>query len=174
MTSHPMDNDNKHLHSTASDEISRVWNLMEKLDFCMLVSNSDHQFLSRPMSSICKSDEGLIYFLSNATAEQLSAINRNSRVLLNYSDASKTFIALTGDATMSKDRALIKRLWNAGAQAFWPEGPEASDVAVIAVSPQSAEYWDGDMTLVAAAKMVFALTTGSTPDMGDNSKVQMS
>ena len=169
MNSHHINNDNR-----ASDDISRVWKIMEKIDFCMLTSNSQDQFLSRPMSSICKSDEGLIYILSNATAEQLSAISNNSRVLLNYSDGSKTFVALSGDATISNNRALIKRLWNAGSQAFWPEGPETSDVAVITVSPKSAEYWEGDMSFVAAAKMVFALATGSTPDIGDNSKVQMS
>ena len=115
MSNHHTYINKNHSHSTASDDISRVWKMMEKIDFCILTSNAKDQFLSRPMSSICKSDKGLIYFLSNATAEQLSAIKHNSKVLLTYSDGSKTFVALRGDATISKDRALIKRLWNTGA-----------------------------------------------------------
>ena len=58
MTDHPTETNKNYSHTTDSEDIKRVWKLMEKLDFCMLVSNSDHQFLSRPMSSICKSDEG--------------------------------------------------------------------------------------------------------------------
>ncbi len=45
-------------------------------------------------------------------------------------------------ASVSRDRGLIARLWNPGAQAFWPEGPEGSDVAVITAVPERAEFWD--------------------------------
>ncbi len=155
-----------------TDKTERAWELMRKLDYCMLVSDGPSGLRSRPMSSIVKPEEGAVFFLSNATADQVAEIEANPQVLLAYGDG-KTFVSAIGEAGLSRDRSLIARLWNSGAQAFWPEGPERSDVVVISVAPSAAEYWEGDNALVSVAKMATAIATRSTPDLGDNAKVRL-
>lgn len=156
-----------------TDDNAHVWDLMEKIDFCMLTSHSEDEFYSRPMSSIVRREGGRIYFLSNADAEQIDTISDHPDVLLIYGDGAKTFLSVRGRAGISYDRALIRELWNVGAQAFWPDGPDAAKVAVIAVTPDDAETWESSNGLVSTAKMAFALVTGGTPDVGGNKVVDL-
>jgi general stress protein 26 len=159
--------------TSAKDAAQQAWDMMSSLDFCFLVAHGAGGMNARPMSSIVKQDEDRVYFLSNATSDQIGDIRQRPDVLLNYGDGSRRFVSTSATATISTDRALIKRLWNVGAQTFWPEGPEAADVAVIIAHPQKAEYWDGPLGVVTLAKMAASLITGSQPDMGENEKVAL-
>jgi general stress protein 26 len=156
-----------------TDTTQHAWDMMRKLDFCFLVSETTDGMRARPMSSIPMQEEGKIYFLSGSTSEQLADIASLPNVLLNFGNGSNAFVSTSATATLSTDRTLIKRLWNAGAQVFWPEGPDKADVTVICAEPDTAEYWDGPSGVVTLAKMAVSLVTGSQPDMGENKKVAM-
>lgn len=150
---------------------TRAWELMKKLDFCMLVTHAEGGLHARPMSSIVKPDEGKIYFLSDARAAKDEEIASNPDILLTYGDGSSEYVATTASASISNDRALIARLWNAGSQAFWPNGPEDPNVIAIVATPVRAEYWGG--SALSSVKFAFALLTGTKPDMGENAKVSL-
>ena len=75
---------------------------------------------SRPMSSIVKPEEGKIYFLSDQRTAKDDEIAARPEVLLAYGNGASQFVSTRAHAVLSSDRALIKRLWNPGAQAFWP------------------------------------------------------
>lgn len=155
------------------DHDNRVWELMHDIDFCMFTTQSGKGMRSRPMSSIVKQDEGNIYFLSDRLGGKDEELEQRPDVALAYSNGASKFVSVTGSAAISTDRGLIERLWNPGAQSFWPNGPSDPDVYAIIVTPTAAEYWDGNSGLVAAAKMVWSLATGQQPDLGDNAKVTM-
>lgn len=154
-------------------DIERAWMIMENLDVCMVTSRDGEGFHSRPLSSIVRSALGKVYFLSIASSAQIGHVTAGSRLALNFSNGSSQFLAAEADAHISKDRALIRELWNPGAQAFWPEGPETADVVVIEATPTSAEYWDGPSQIVSVAKIAFAVATGTKPDLGDNKTVKL-
>lgn len=145
-----------------------AWEMISKLDICTLVSKGDQGFTGRPMSSIPRPDQQAIYFISVTDSPQITEILANPTVFLAYGDGAKNFLCAEGDATISTDRELIAELWNPGAQAFWPEGPEKAPVSVITVTPRRGEYWEGYNAAVTAAKVVFALATRTTADMGEN------
>jgi general stress protein 26 len=155
----------------SSEDQTRVWDLMNDLDYCMLVTQTTNGLRSRPMSSIVKHDEGKIYFLSDTNGAKDDEIAQNPQILLAYANGSNKFVSTTATATISSDRELIKRLWNPGAQAFWPEGPDASNIVVIVAQPTGAEYWDGSNALVSTVKFAMAIVTGTKPAMGDSEKV---
>jgi general stress protein 26 len=147
--------------------------MMRKIDYCMLVTNAGGRMRSRPMSSIVKQDEGYVYFLSDARTAKDDEIARDSQILLAYSNGSSQFVSAEATAQLSKDRALIKRLWNPGAQAFWPSGPDDHNIVAIIARPANAEFWDGPGSVVSSVKFAYALITGTAPDMGENSKVTL-
>ena len=151
----------------------RVWDMMDEIDFCMFVTNASGRLRSRPMSSIIKRDEGYVYFLANARDAKDEEIASDPKILLAYSNGSSQFVSAEGTARISADRVLVKRLWNPGAQAFWPAGPDNPDIIAIIVRPSTAEYWDGPGTVVSSVKFAYALMTGATPAMGENAKVGM-
>lgn len=150
-----------------------AWDMVKQLDRCFLVSRTADGMRARPMSSIPIQAEGKIYFLSGSRSDQLPDIASQPKVLLNFGNGSTAFVSASATATLSTDRGLIKRLWNPGAEVFWPEGADNADVTVICAKPETAEYWDGPSGVVTLAKMALSLVTGSQPDMGDNKKVAM-
>ncbi|MGL4495461.1 MAG: pyridoxamine 5'-phosphate oxidase family protein [Beijerinckiaceae bacterium] len=158
---------------TGGENEQRVWDLMRTIDFCMFTTLSGRIMRARPMSSIVHADERAIYLLSDRNGGKDEEIETHPDVCLAYSNGSSQFVSLSGTAVISTDRALIERLWNPGAQAFWPNGPRDPDVYAIVVRPSKAEYWDGNSGLVAAAKMVWSMATGSPPNLGDNKKINL-
>jgi general stress protein 26 len=93
-------------------------------------------------------------------------------VYLGYCNGHR-HLSINGDAELSDNRSIIKRIWTPSAQAFWPNGPDDPSIVAIVVTPHAAEYWDGPTGIVASVKMAFALATGKTPDFGENAKVAM-
>lgn len=152
----------------------KVWDLANEMDIAMFVTRSAEGTLhGRPMSSIPKKDEGRIYFLTETGSAKNAEIATDNAVNLSYAAPGK-YLSVTGTVDILDDRVLVRRLWNPGAQAFWPEGPESGKVAVLAVTPHQAEFWEGPSGFVAGIKFAFALLTKSTPDMGENARIKMS
>lgn len=155
------------------NERARAWALMKDLDFCMLVTQPAAGMRARPMSSIVKQDEGRIYFLTDATAAKDEEIVANRNILLAYGDGKAKFVSTRATAMISNDRALVRRLWNPGAQAFWPQGPEDPMIVTIVATPSDAQYWDGPGAVLRAVRFAAALATGRSADMGEEAKVKL-
>lgn len=153
-------------------DVQRVWDMIADIDICMFVTRTAAGMHGRPMSSIPKKDEGVVYFLTAKSTIKDDEIAADDRVHLGYSKGQQ-HLSVAGTASLLDNRALIERLWNPGAQAFWPNGPQDPDIIAIAVRPDGAEYWDGPNALVAGVRIAMALVRGTTPDMGENEKVRM-
>lgn len=158
---------------TPTEAKNRAWALMEELDYAMYTTRKGESLSSRPMSTIVKSDEGLIYILTQSTGDAVQETRAEPKVLLSFSNGSNKFVSAQAKAELSNDKSLIKQLWNPGAKVFWPEGPDKSDITAIILSPVAAEFWDGPGSVVSTAKFFFGLATGTTPDMGENAAVRL-
>lgn len=153
-------------------DTARVWDMIQKIDICMLITRSSSAPRARPMSTIAMRDEGAIYLLTEATSSAARDVGADATVLLTYR-GSADHLSVTGKATVNGDKALVKRLWSPGAEVFWPDGPEASNVVAIKVDPDRADYWDGPNPIVSSAKFLFGLITKQKPDMGERGVVNL-
>jgi general stress protein 26 len=156
---------------TDSEQIKRAWDLMESIGVAILVTRRGDDMHGRPMSAIVRPGERRIYFLAHRRSASDQEIADNPSVFLGFSDASSRYVSVCGRAALHEDKGLIQKLWNAGAQAYFPDGPDSPDVVAIAVEPAKAEYWDGPAGPIGMVKIAFAAATGQTPDMGDNAKL---
>lgn len=155
------------------DYVLRAWNMMEKIQTCMLITWDGERQRARPMAATVKPAEHAIYFLTDARREKDDQIARFPIVTLAFADTGgQKYVSVTGHATVSSDRARIKELWSPFAKAWW-DSPEDPNIRVLTVSPDDAELWDSPGTLIATVKMLTAAATGSRPDMGENRKVAM-
>jgi general stress protein 26 len=58
-------------------------------------------------------------------------------------------------------------------KAWFPDGPEQADIALLKVVVTKAEYWDGPSSTIAQAiSFVSAIITGKQVELGENKKVQ--
>ena len=162
-----MANDN-----TASD-IDRVWELMRKIGFAMLVTRDGDKLRARPMSAYLVRDENVIYFLTDARRHMDEEIARNPQVNLSFANAgSQKYVSISGSAVISNDRAKIKQLFSTPAKAWW-DSADDPNIRVLKITPEDAEFWDSPGTLTSYVKMAAAAITGARPDLGDNRKVAM-
>jgi len=161
----------------AKDDISgdtgRAWELMKKIGFAMLVTRDGNKLRARPMSAHLERDENAIYFLTDARRHKDEEIARDPNVNLSFADpGSQKYVAVTGTAAISNDRARIKQLFSTPAKAWW-DSAEDPNIRVLKVIPDDAEYWDSPGSVISYVKMAAAAVTGTRPDLGDNRKVAM-
>ena len=156
-----------------SDKIDDVWDLMEKIGFCMMVTREGEDLRSRPMAAYCDRRAGEIYFLTDVDSHKDADIESHPRLNLAFADNSAmNYVSLSGKAVVSNDRAKIKELWGTPAKAWW-DSPDDPSLRVLKITPSDAHYWNGAAKPVAYIKMAMAAVSGSKPDMGESDQVQM-
>lgn len=156
-----------------SGNVDRVWELMNKIGFAMLVTSDGDKLRARPMSAYLKREENAIYFLTDARHHKDEEIACDPSVNLSFADAgSQKYVSLTGTAVVDNDRAKIKELFSTPARAWWNSADDPN-IRVLKITPEDAEYWDSPGTVISYAKMAAAAMTGARPEIGDNSKVAM-
>lgn len=157
----------------ATNDVDRVWTLMDKISICMLTTWDGSNLHSRPMDARSRPAENAIYFLTDARHHKDDEIARYPKLALAFADTGdQKYASVSGTAVVSNDRALIKELWEPTAKAWW-ETPDNPNIRVLKVTPTEAQFWDGPGTVVSMVKMMVAAATGTKPDLGDNRKVAM-
>jgi general stress protein 26 len=158
---------------TPAEVVDRVWELAEKIDFCMFVTwDGEHQ-QSRPLSSRVDRDAHAIYFLVSEKSSKNWQLERYPAVNLGYADTgAMKFISIAGHAELSNDRTKIKELWSAFDKAWWDDENDP-DIRLLTVRPETAELWDSPNKAVAFSAMLVSAVTGAKPKMGDNATVRI-
>jgi general stress protein 26 len=152
---------------TARDDVKEIWAAITSQRIAMLTVEEEGKLVSRPMASLARPEEGVIYFVTRMDAK-VGEIGGSAPVNLAYSDAHKnTYVSLSGTARTSQDREKLRDLWSMWSEAWLPEGPDGADVALITVEPEEAKLWDSTSSnLVYIAKVLKANATQTPPDGG--------
>ena len=153
------------------DHVDRIWELAKRIGIAMFVTWDGKQQRARPLAATVKKDEGAVYFLTDVNGEKDDQITEFPHVSVSFADHKHSkYVALSGRAVISNDRAKIKELWNPFAKAWW-DSPEDPAIRVIKVIPQDAELWDSPGRIVTTISMLAAAVTGRSPKIGENAKV---
>lgn len=159
--------------TTASDDTAKVWDLAKKIGVAMIANWDGKSLQSRPMSAHVEPDENTFYFLTDKTDKKTQDLKEYPIVCMAFGDASDMkFVSITGEASVSNDRAKIKELWSTWAKAWW-DSPDDPNICVLKIVPTQAEYWDTPGKVVATVKMAVAAATNTRPEIGENKKVAM-
>ena len=157
----------------AEDDNDKVWNLAEKISFCMLATQFGTDLKARPMAAYAERIENAFYFLTDVAGHKDEEVSRHPNVCLAFADSKgQKYVSISGVAEVQNDREKIRDLWATPAKAWW-DSPDDPSIRILKVTPSSAEYWDSPGTVISYIKMAAAAVTSSKPDMGENAKVQM-
>lgn len=159
---------------TAQDDVTQVWDAIDKQRVAMLTVEEEGRLNSRPMASLARREDGKIYFISRMDAK-VGEIGASAPVNIAFSDPHKnTYVSVSGTARTSQDRGKLRDLWSLFSEAWLPQGPDADDVVLITVDPDEAKLWDStSSTLVYAAKVLTAVVTQSPPSGGTIKEVEL-
>jgi general stress protein 26 len=158
---------------TAEEARERVWELAEDINICMFITWDGERQRARPLAANVERDEHAIYFLVDVNGVKDDQIKQFPVVSMAFADnSSHKYVAITGEATVSNDRAKISELWTPDNKAFW-DSKDDPNIRLITVRPEDAEVWDSPGKIVSTVKMLTAAVTGSKMELGNNRKVTM-
>jgi len=164
-------NDKPHSDKSEAELQDRAWELAKSIGTCMLVTWDGEKQRARPMTPALRREEHAIHFLTDKDAGQIGQEKRFPRVMLTFADTGgNKFVAITGEASVSQDKAKIAELWNPAAKAWWGS-PDDPAIRVVTVTPDEAELWDSPGKLIATAVILTAALIGKRPSLGETARV---
>ncbi len=152
----------------ASAELDQLAALIGPISVVMLTAAEDSGALaSRPMSPLEMDATGALWFftdLRSAKVEHLRAVN------LAFVDAGRsTYVSLSGRGEIHADRAHIERLWTPFAQPWFPDGPSSTNLALLKIVSETAEYWDARSSkMVRLFAMAGSVVAGKPAGFGEH------
>lgn len=153
----------------------RIWTEIETIKTCMMVTHAGSDFRARPMVGTAERDNDRISFIANKKHTKDEEIVADPRVCLTYVDENRnTYVSISGEARVVKDRERLRALWNDSVDAWFDGGPDDPDAILIEVTPEGAEFWDNpNSDIIVALKTLTAAHTSGRPDMTEHAKVRL-
>lgn len=164
-----------HANLRGLDAVRKIKELVESVRTCFFCTTvaAGASSGSRPMSVQQVDDEGNLWFLSAGDSHKNYELAIDPTVTLFFQgSAHSDFLQLKGRATISRDAAKIKELWQPLAKTWFTQGVDDPRITVIKVSPLEGYYWDTVHGIViAGVKMMIGAMIGKTLDDSIEGKV---
>jgi len=162
---------------TQEEKLGRLREIIKAVDICMLTTVDERGDLhSRPMSNNRDVEfDGDLWFFTYGSSHKVDEVGRVPKVNASFADTDgQLYASVTGRAEVVRDRAKIEELWKPQLRAWFPEGVDTPDIALLKVSAERAEYWDGSQSVVAhAVSLISSLVAGRPAQPGENEKLDL-
>jgi general stress protein 26 len=158
------------------EAVAKLAELIKDMKFAMLTTvESDGSLRSRPMTTQQQEFDGTIWFFVQASASTARELANDQHVNLSYADIDNNkYVSVSGTAQVVRDSHKAKELWNPIFKAWFPEGLDDPNLALLKVEVDHAQYWDAPSSPVAyMLAFAKALAKGERPGdkIGENQKV---
>lgn len=157
-------------------EVAKLAEMIKKIDFGMLTTIAEDGSLhSRPMSTNGKVEfDGDLWFFTYGNSHKVLEAKEHPEVNVSFSDITNhTYVSLSGTAKLIRDKEKIKELWQPQLKAWFPDGVDTEDIALLKIIANKAEYWDSPSSIVAHTVALFKVLTGLQPEVGTNKKIDL-
>ena len=126
----------------ATNKQEHLYELLKDFDTAMLVTRSaDGHMHSRPMAIAELRPDSDAYFVTGIDSPKVAEITANPSVTLTF-QSSNQYASLSGRAAITRDQALIDRLYKEDWKIWFPGGKTDPSISMLKFSAQHGEYWD--------------------------------
>lgn len=161
-------------HTDHSENIKKLRDLIKDIRFAMLTTiEEDGTLRSRPMATQELDFDGDLWFFTYGGAAKVEEVQHHQQVNVSYAEPNdQKYVSVSGTAQLVRDRQKIEELWNPLYKAWFPQGLDEPDLALLKVSVDKAEYWDSPSSkVVRIVGFVKAVVTGKPIQGGENEKI---
>ena len=122
---------------------------------------------ARPMMTQEREPDADLWFVSALHSEKIDEIRENPKAgVVYFRDRDNAYVSLTGDVEIIQDKDFLKQHWKESWRAWFPQGPEQSDLCMIKVRACEAEYWEPEGgRLRVMFEMARGAITGQHPEI---------
>ncbi|MDZ4764738.1 MAG: pyridoxamine 5'-phosphate oxidase family protein [Chloroflexota bacterium] len=163
------------MSSTRQNAIETLRDMIKGIDMAMLTTvHEDGTLRSRPMSTQEFEFDGELWFFTYDNTGKTNDIAHEQQVNVSYMDKGKDqYISVSGTGSVRHDRQKMEALWSPILKAWFPEGLETPNLALLCVDVQKAEYWVSDGKVAALLDLAKSLLTGTEAEGGKNEKLTL-
>jgi general stress protein 26 len=141
----------------------------------MTTVDQDGSLKSRPMATQEMDNDGYLWFFTRASDAKVGDVQQDQQVNISYEKpGDNLFISVSGTAELVRDQKKINDLWKPLLKAWFPNGKDDPEIALLKVSVNNAEYWDSPSGIVgrlfAASK---GLASGGKDSGGEDVKLNI-
>jgi general stress protein 26 len=161
-----------------TDKREHLVSIFKDLDSTLLFTHSAADGLrGRPMAPAEIQDDGDIVFPTGLDSVKVAHIQADPRVAVGVQGKTK-WAYVAGRAAVSRERAMIHRLWKDSWKLWFPQGKDDPNLCLLIVDVTEGEYWDnsGARGIRFAIEAARAYVGGRKPDaakMDENAKVKL-
>lgn len=159
-----------------NDNIKKLRELIKDIKYAMLTTIEDDGSLrSRPMATLQTEFDGDLWFFTSADAPKVHEVEQHQQVNLSYAEPDKQkYVSVSGTAQLVRDRAKMEELWNPLFKAWFTQGLDDPNLALLKVSVDKAEYWDSPSSqVVRLVGFLKSIATGSPiGNLGEHEKIE--
>lgn len=159
-----------------AQNVRKLADLIKDIRVAMLTTAGDDGSLrSRPMATQQDEFAGVLWFFTKSSAPKVGEVERHREVNVSYAEPGRQhYVSVSGRAEVVRDRDKLRELWHPLLKAWFPQGLDDPDLALVRVEPTRAEFWDApSSTMVHLVGFVKALATGQTYRPGENQKISL-
>ncbi|HJU68026.1 MAG TPA: pyridoxamine 5'-phosphate oxidase family protein [Gemmatimonadaceae bacterium] len=160
-----------------SKKIDELYELIEGIEIAMLTTRRpDGRLVSRPMATQKREPGTDVWFVTDIESGKIDELATDPNVSLSYYNVkSWEWVSVSGTATITTDRAMIRELYKPDWKAWFGDeggnrdgGPNDPRFALILVDATSVVYGKRNKPKpLALFEVVKGLVTGKEPDVAD-------
>jgi general stress protein 26 len=116
--------------------------------------------------------DGSLTFLTHLSSQKVHEVVRDARANVAFvSDKGDRYVSVSGVAAATHDTARMQMLWNPTYRAWFPQGPDDPDSAILTIEIERIEYWDVPTSRVVRLWCaVKAMATGQVVEAGEHQR----
>jgi general stress protein 26 len=143
-------------------DLARLGEMVGDIDIVMFSNNTRTGDLeSRPMTPIEMDEGGGIWFFARRNSPVFDGTGPVNIAFVDH--ARSIYVSVMGTAAMVDDRARVRELWTPLARPWFPDGPDAPDLALLRVLPNTADIWDAPHSKVLRVLALAASVAAGQP-----------
>lgn len=147
----------------SKEALDKLKKLVTDINVCMFITNNkEHHDHTRPMATIEVDEEGTLWFFTDIRSIKVEEVSQERTVHLVYAHPGKeSYLDVWGSATIITDRQQIRDKWSTIVKAWFPNGVDDPNLALLKVQPREMYYWDAETgKMVQFLKIAAAVVTG--------------
>jgi general stress protein 26 len=158
------------------DALTHLGELIHGIKVAMMTTiEEDGSLRGRPMWTHERDFDGELWFFTREHSAKVDEVEHDHHVNLAYAEPGQDrFVSISGRCRLVRDPEKTRELWTPTLKAWFPQGLEDPELALLCVKVEKAEYWDAPHSrMVQLLGFAKAALTGKPYSPGENEKVHL-
>lgn len=136
---------------------ARFWKALKSDRIMMLGVDGVEDGFARPMAAQIDEDRSPIWFFVSTDNHIVEAVKQGRRAIATFAAKGELYASIRGNLTLSQDRAMVDKLWNPQAAAWFEDGKDDPKLRLLRLDAEEAEIWLDGSSLVAGIKSLLGI-----------------